>query len=196
MKTDFIGSVQTMANAKREESVWLKANLENLLALEGLLLMREVGHKPNIFGDIVIFWEVPAGWTILTRDASFVILRDKHRPDILVYRIRAPRITGSTSCAIQLVSMSGSKVTGTLSNHSSSGACITCSSLIGDTGDEVLLSSPEIGGSRNGKLVWANSDAAGAHQGIKFITKRALHPTRRHNPTGPERPISTPGSSS
>jgi hypothetical protein len=179
-KPDFLASVETIANAKREESDWLKENLESLVALDGLLLMREIGHKPNIFGDIIIFWEVPEGWTILTRDLSFVVLRERHRPSLHVCRIRAPRTPTSGNCMIRSARAEVA-LTAQLSNYSSSGACVICSLPIGEIGDEVMLSSAEIGGSRSGKVVWKSATVAGSGHGVRFVAKRTHRPPKGQN---------------
>jgi hypothetical protein len=123
-RANFIASVGTLARAGREESKWLKNNLPLLEKARGKELMQILGDHPGHVGDPVIFWEVPDGWTILTRDLTFKILQKAHRKEqIKACILRLPREEGGGECTI-LPDSSAEEIKGILLNHNAQGARI------------------------------------------------------------------------
>jgi hypothetical protein len=125
---NFVASLETLAAARRAESEWIKANLETLRQLEGKALHEFVGKHAGHVGDPIIFWEVPDGWTILSRDRTFEILRDAHRTEIKFFMVRIPRKQSGEACTLELEGIADA-VEGTLDNYNSKGARIHAPSL-------------------------------------------------------------------
>lgn len=83
----FLPSVRTAIAAKAQEAEALRSSLQGLLHMQGLEYLREITRKYNQFGDLLIFWEVPDGWALLTKERIFRTLKDAHRPGMAVYRL-------------------------------------------------------------------------------------------------------------
>lgn len=123
LRSDFLASVKTLAGKGREESKWLRDNLDLLEALHGKAMMKLLGEHPGHVGDPVIFWEAPDSWTILTRDLTFRILQRAHRDEIKVYILRLPRKASGGKCTI-LPEAAEKGIDGILIDHNSQGARI------------------------------------------------------------------------
>jgi hypothetical protein len=116
----FFDCVRALRDSSLDEARGLKKIYQELQAAAGLKLLQMIGTYPGDFGDVIIFWEVPAGWAVLTRDRSFKLM-SKYRSDVAVYRIRARRHQLSEPVEIHF---SVNRRKGTLRNYSMSGALI------------------------------------------------------------------------
>jgi len=148
----FLESVETLAFRKREESAWLNKNLDKIRSAYNLALLSIVGSKPGHFGDIVIFWEVPAGWFVLTRDKTFLELQRAHRPDLTIWTVRCRRTQVSSQCEVTNVTKGMSGVV-ELRNASATGVAAEAKTPIGNKGDKVLLQGGYFTSSRQGEIV-------------------------------------------
>jgi len=120
-RENFLATAVTLAGANREESPHIEKILDRLQTTEGKPLLELLGKHRAHVGDPLIFWEVPEGWTILSRDLTFKIFRDKHRTDIDFYMVRLPRIKSDTDCMFRL-GRETINIPGTLLNHNAKGA--------------------------------------------------------------------------
>jgi hypothetical protein len=102
MREEFLDAADTLSRARREESAWLGKHMDDMRQAEGKSLLELIGRHPGHVGDLVIFWEVPDGWTVLTRDRTFRILQKAHRSGIKVHILRLPRTEGGGSCRVRL----------------------------------------------------------------------------------------------
>ena len=120
-RSKFIDSLTIVAGAGCKESKWLKANLQTLQSLEGKALQEFIGTNPDKVGDTIIFWEVPDGWTILSRDKAFQVLTDKQRNAVGFYMVRIPRNESGKNCTLRFEGETD-QVNGILDNYNSKGA--------------------------------------------------------------------------
>lgn len=146
----FIATATTLANANRDESPRLKRILERIKVSQGKELSGLLGKHRAHVGDLIIFWEVPDGWTILSRDLTFKILKE-HRPEVDFFMVRLPRITSDTSCKILIGGMP-TEAEGTLLNHNEKGARISAPSVTVKKGQRVTVTSPELPSERSGDV--------------------------------------------
>ena len=98
------------------------------LGARGLKFLREIGSRPNAFGDLVIFWEVPQDWAILTRDRGFLELQANFRTDLTVVYVRWLRSRGAIPCTLELPGKRASAVAGEIVNWTSRDARVRISS--------------------------------------------------------------------
>lgn len=155
----FLASVTTLAHAGREESRWLLKNLEHLHELDGKALLEFLGkHRSNI-GDLIIFWEAPKGWTVLSRDRTFRILRDAHRTEIEFFMVRLPRILSGQPCQVGAEGMTAD-VDGILLNYNAKGARVKASDIKVKEGQKMTLTAREYGRKRVGQVSQQDDDKA------------------------------------
>jgi hypothetical protein len=149
-RTNFLASTTTLAQAGCAESKWLKNNLETLRKLEGKALHEFLGKHPGHLGDSIIFWEVPDGWSILSRDIAFQTLRDEHRKEIEFLMVRIPRKESGNSCKIRPQG-SDDEVDGVLDNYNSRGARVHAPEIRLRARQRIALEAQELG-SRGGEV--------------------------------------------
>lgn len=152
-REDFLATVTTLANANREESPWLKANLERIHAAEGKALLEIVGSNPGAFGDIIIFWEAPDVGTILTRDRTFSILQRAHRKKLKVYMVRLPRNKSGGWCSVRFEQASVD-VSGDLIDYNAKGARVRAPLSPLKKGARVVINAAEFTPDRRGKVAY------------------------------------------
>ncbi|MDT7808673.1 MAG: hypothetical protein QOJ70_2486 [Acidobacteriota bacterium] len=151
--TDFLKAASTIAEGKFAESRWMAANLPRLRNTRGKALLEFIGKHPNPVGDIVIFWEVPDGWTLLTRDRAFKALRKAHRKKLKVYTVRLPRLDSGGQCGVRLET-NGAGVGGVLLNYNAKGALINASLAGVKKGARVVVTADEFGHERRGEVAY------------------------------------------
>jgi hypothetical protein len=117
----FIQSVQRLKESRLDEAHGLAKLYPELEVASGLDLLRLVGESPGDFGDIVLFWEVPTKWAVLTRDRSFSVMADLRESDIRVFKIRSARVKSRERVKLTI---SGRVTFGRLINHSVSGVLV------------------------------------------------------------------------
>jgi hypothetical protein len=166
MRSDFIASAKTLSEAGREESKWLSNNFPRLDNAYGKELHRVLGEHPGPVGDLIIFWEVPDGWTILTRDRTFRILGEAHRRQLGVYIARRARAAGGGQCRIR---PEAAEVwdQGDLLDYDAKGVCVRAPSAALAKGMRVSVTSPKFGDERRGKVAYVDRDDPSVF-GIKF----------------------------
>lgn len=160
-RADFLASAGTVAAAtKCAESKWLKANLLRLYAAQGKALLELLGKHPNPVGDLVIFWEVPDGWTLLTRDRCFGILRDAHRRRLKIYIVRLPRLEGGGECVIRPETNQEMAAEATVLNYTAKDVRVRLRRAGRpfelEEGDRVILSTGIFDGNRRGEVLHRN----------------------------------------
>lgn len=168
-RSDFFASVTSLANARQfRESRHLSETLAALRDLEGKLLLEQIGQHPDAFGDLIIFWEVPSNWTVLTRDRSFSFLRERHRGDIDVYHVRLPRILSGAACKVELVQAARREtVAGVLRDYTSLEACVVAPRALAAVNARLTVTSAPIG-SRRGRVTRIDPTEIGVEHGIRF----------------------------
>jgi hypothetical protein len=169
-RANFLASATTMAGARRTESKWFKKNLERLQGAEGKALHALLGKNPNAVGDLVIFWEVPDGWTILSRDRTFQILAATHRKEVGFYLVRLPRRNSNQPCKVRAAS-AGGEVDGTLINYNAKGARFRAENFRATEGQGVLLTAKQLGIERYGEISKMDPLLPDTF-GVKFKLKR------------------------
>ncbi|MEK6280362.1 MAG: PilZ domain-containing protein [Acidobacteriota bacterium] len=112
-----------------------------------------VGKHPGHVGDLIIFWEVPDAWTILTRDSSFKILKEAHRKNLTVYKVRRPRLPSGRDCVIH-TSRLAQPYKGILINYNSEGVRVKVPKVIVKPGEVVTITAPEFGDAQDGEVVY------------------------------------------
>lgn len=165
-RSDFLAAAETLSRSDCSESKWLKENLHRLEAAHGKALLDLMGqHRDNV-SDIVIFWEVPEGWTILTRDRAFGILQEAHRDKVnvvKVFNLRLPREASGQKCLAQ--PKAAPEAEGVLINYNAKGARISADPVFVKKlrkREQVTISAkefgtdeaPELGFSRDGRVVY------------------------------------------
>lgn len=168
----FLASAKTIAdNPRRAESKWLKANLPHMHAAQGKALLELIGKRPNHVGDIVIFWEVPDGWTILTRDGAFIDLRDAHREQLEVYIVRLPRYKNGGECEVRY-ERNGEKFDGDLLDYTAKGARVRVTSAhVRDRARVIIYSDKLRPPERRGKVLYHDDEDKDAF-GVKLPVGR------------------------
>lgn len=170
MRDEFLASATTMANSrKKDESRWLSSNLEKLRATNGKAMLELVGKHPGPVGDIIIFWEVPNTWTILTRDTAYKILKNAHREKVRVFIVRAHRLPSGKSCVLHAPTVE-KPVSGVVINYHARGARIRAKSITVKPGQVVTISD-EFGRKRSGEVVYIDKKDKSAF-GLKFTFKQ------------------------
>ena len=172
-RTEFLDSVRTLADAKREESKWLRDRVHLLEVLQGMLMLAMVGGSPGNFGDIIIFWEVPAHWLILTRDKTFSLLQSKHRPEVSVSRIRLPRTEVDVPCEINTLFDKRFTTSGVLKNFNALGACVAAPERIGRKGTQITLKATPWPVPRHGRITRAQRELGRVIHGIRIPAGQA-----------------------
>lgn len=163
MRSDFLASAKTLGAADCSESKWLRENYSRLDDAHGKALLDLMGEHRDYVSDIVIFWEVPDGWTILTRDRAFGILQEALRDKVKVYTLRLPRDASGQECLIQPAAAPGAE--GILINYNAKGARVSADPLFVKKlrkRERVTISTkefgadeaPELGNSRDGRVVY------------------------------------------
>jgi hypothetical protein len=152
MRAELLAAAHTLAGARREESAWLLKNIERLLMAEGKPLLELMGRHPGHVGDLIIFWEVPDGWKVLTRDRTFRILKEAHREEIEVHILRLPRMEGSGKCQVRFQNAE-EEFEGVLVNYTAKGARVRLPSVVVRRRDLVTITAPELGSSRVGEVI-------------------------------------------
>jgi predicted nucleic acid-binding Zn ribbon protein len=136
-----------------------------------LELIESVGRKPGHFGDIIIFWEVPDCWTILTRDKTFTLLQTKTKRAVRIYYVRMPRIVCSDQCDV-IVSLNEQRYSAIMIDFSATGLCLKCDAPLGSINSVVGVAGPRLNGFREGRIVRAQQTPEGMFYGIKFIRRK------------------------
>lgn len=167
-KALFLRSVEIVASSKREESAWLKENVKSMRSLADVELIEFIGRKPGNFGDIIIFWETPDNWTILTRDKTFSILQKGHDREVFVYYLRLPRISGRGPCEIRSGKIIKTLRSVKLINYNSSGVCVYSDVKLGSLNSAIQVRSAEINGLREGRIVRVSPNGSGFRYGIRL----------------------------
>jgi hypothetical protein len=169
MRSDFLASAKTLAGKGREESKWLKENLDLLEALHGKALMELLGKHPGHVGDPVIFWETPDSWTILTRDLTFRILQKAHRDQgmhrdaIKVHILRLPREASGGKCTV-LPEAAVEEVDGVLIDYNAQGARVRAPAVSVKRRQRVTIKAREFGSngagenSREGRVAYLDKE--------------------------------------
>jgi hypothetical protein len=170
-REEFIATIRTLASLSGEDSKWLKTNLHNLIKMSDLELMETVGSNPEHFGDLIVFWEVPDKWTILTRSETFSILQHTHRPKISIYWVRLPRIISENTCVVQTAASSRLPQQATLLNYNSMGVCIAADGRLAKIGGEVRIMAGEFDGPQEGKIVRIETNGKKVIHGIKLLNR-------------------------
>jgi hypothetical protein len=164
MRDKFLAAAVALGGANCSESKWLRDNYDFLEAAHGKALLELLGRHRDHVSDIVIFWEVPDGWTILTRDRAFRKMQKKLRNNALkVYDLRLPRHPSDRECVVRLES--APEEGGVLINHNAKGARIRATpvfvkrlkvrQLVTVSASEFgSRESPELGNSRQGRVVY------------------------------------------
>lgn len=167
---DFLASATTLASARREESLWIKNNLMRLQAARGKSLLELVGSHPGHMGDLIIFWEVPDRWTVLTRDYTFKILQKAHREKIRVYMVRLPRLSSGGRCRVRFPTAE-KDVEGVLINYNAKGARIRAPLTSVKKAQTVTVTAPEFGSARVGDVAYLDPNDQFVFA-VKFKFKR------------------------
>jgi len=163
MRSDFLAAAETLSRSNCSESKWLKENLPRLEAAHGKALLDLMGEHRDYVSDIVIFWEVPDGWTILTRDRAFGILQEALRDEVKVYTLRLPREASGEKCQVR--PQAAPEAEGVLINYNAKGARISADPVFVKRlrkREHVTISTkefgtdeaPELGYSRDGRVVY------------------------------------------
>lgn len=166
-RENFLATAVTLAGAGRDESRHINRILDRLQTTEGKALLELLGKHRAHVGDPLIFWEVPEGWTILSRDVTFKIFRDKHRTDIDFYMVRLPRIRSDTACTFRLNGET-TNISGTLLNHNAKGARIHARSMSVKQGQSVTVTSAEFQHDREGHVSPYDDQSDPDSFGLKF----------------------------
>jgi hypothetical protein len=87
-------SAQMLATRRVSEASGLQRHLAEAKSLKGIQLLGLVGSQPDAFCDVLIYWEVPESWSLLTRDRAFFELQKVHPRPIQVLRVRPTRQSG------------------------------------------------------------------------------------------------------
>jgi hypothetical protein len=159
-----------LASGRYAESGWLKNNLEHLRTLEGKALLEFIGKHPGHVGDLIIFWEVPDGWTILSRDRAFQILTDKHRNEIDFFMVRMPRYTSSKACKLRHES-EAAEIEGVLDNYNSQGARIHAPGITARARQRMIIQSEKLG-TRVGEVTKFHKPSS-----VEEVERNKLRPT-------------------
>jgi len=170
-RNDFLLSIKTIAQARREESEYLTRKLPEFETLNGIELLRCLGEKPHHVGDVVIFWEVPGKWTVLTKDRSFSLLREAHRRDLGVFIVRARRYPCEEPCSIARREGGEESFAGVLKNYSASGALLSLPGAVLRAHEKVQLRSAIVG-IRDARVVRHDLNKGSAEFGLHFVGKR------------------------
>ncbi|HEX8501804.1 MAG TPA: hypothetical protein VF659_14570 [Pyrinomonadaceae bacterium] len=167
-RRQFVISARRLADARprRDESKWLDANFDRLDKARGMALLEILGKHPGPVGDIVIFWEVPDGWTILTRDKTFRILQEALRARLKVYIVRLPRENSGGRCRIRPEAAAGWEEADLL-NYTPRGARIRAPTVTLQVDESVILASPKFSEERRGNVIYVDK-ADRSVVGIKF----------------------------
>lgn len=120
-RSNFLAWLNTLAVSDCDERDWLSKNLKTLSSLEGKALHGFIAEHPGHVGDAIIFSEVPDGWTILSRDKAFQILKNKYRDGIEFFMVRIPRQASGKACKLRPEG-AADDVEGILDNYNSRGA--------------------------------------------------------------------------
>lgn len=174
-RENFIASATTLANANREESPRIRTILDRIKVTEGKALLVLLSKNRAAVGDLIIFWEVPDGWTIFSRDLTFKVLGDKHRPAVDFYMVRLPRVTSETPCKI-LVHGMDAEADGMLLNHNAKGARIHAPSVTVKKGQRVTVMSQELPSERSGDVSEFDTGAYKEPQssfGVRFKIRKS-----------------------
>jgi hypothetical protein len=170
MRSEFLAATETLSRSNCSESKWLRENLPRLEAAPGKALLDLMGEHRDYVSDIVIFWEVPDGWTILTRDYAFGILqkalRDKDNV-IKVYILRLPRDASGQKCTVQ--PKAAPEAEGVLINYNAKGARVSADPVFVKRlrkREHVTISTkefgadeaPELGDSRDARVVYRDEN--------------------------------------
>lgn len=166
-RKEFLASVKTLGDSVLDEAPGLTRIYRDLESAHGLGLLRMVGSAPGDFGDVVIFWEVPERWAILTRDRSFQLMK-KHRSEIRVFRIRAMRYEVSDE-PVDVVYRSQT-FSGLLKNYSVTGALIESSIRGAKKNSKVEVRSPTLGIKR-GVIMRTDASQSASRWGVYFPGK-------------------------
>lgn len=171
MRDDFLAAAGTVSRSDCSESTWLKANLHRLEDTHGKALLDLMGRHRDYVSDIVIFWEVPEGWTILTRDRAFAFMQKAHRDVanvVKVYNLRLPREASGAKCLIQ--PQAAPETEGVLVNYTAKGARVRADPVFVKRlrkRERVIISSEEFADgkasefrSRNGRVVYRDEKDA------------------------------------
>ena len=164
----FLATATTLAQAKREESRHILKILERLQAAEGKPLLELLGKHRAQVGDLIIFWEVPDGWTILSRDRTFEILKNKYRAGIDFYMVRLPRYASGHRCMIRRDGIA-EDVGGVLMNYNARGARVQAPIIVSER-QRITIEAQEIA-SRVGEVSKFKNEAERTSQpsfGLKF----------------------------
>jgi len=179
-RANFLASATTLAGAGRKESKWLKKNLDTLHNLEGKPVHEFLGKHPGHAGDLIIFWEVPDDWVILSRDVTFKILKKAHREEIDFFMVRLPRQVGDKACTVRIADdETAQALPGTLKNFSSTGARIHAPGFAVRVGQRIEITADNLE-TRVGEVIEAEQSTDATLQdddllnfGVKFKVSRA-----------------------
>lgn len=130
-------SVAALSEKRVAERRALRASRAAMESAENMDLLKLVAASPNAVGDILIFWEVPDNWSILTRDKAFEILAAKLGRKIEVLYVRLPR-KGPTD--YQLQTSKGDPIDGTeMMNHTARDLRLRSKRRVGRKGTRVQI---------------------------------------------------------
>ena len=163
MRADFLASAKTLGAADCSESKWLRENYSRLENAHGKALLDLLGKHRDHVSDLVIFWEVPDGWTILTRDRAFGILQEALRKEVKVYTLRLPRDASGKKCRVRPQAVPEAE--GVLINYNAKGARVSADPVFVKRlrkRERVTISAkefgtdeaPELGDRRDGRVVY------------------------------------------
>jgi hypothetical protein len=136
-----------------------------------LALIELIGRKPGPFGDIIIFWEVPDGWILLTRDKTFSLLKEGMNRDLTVYYVRPPRETCNLQCVIQNPA-GGNDYSGTLLNRSATGVALSTQVPLGSRGTILKFNFERSNGFKEGRIVRVEERPKEFFYGVKLIRRK------------------------
>jgi hypothetical protein len=168
MRSEFLNSADALASSDCSESKWLRGNRHRLKEARGKALLELMGEHRDHVSDIVIFWEVPDGWTILTRDRAFGVMRKElPRKGIEVYNLRLPREESGNKCQVRPHAAPEAK--GILTNYNAKGARVSADPVFVKKlrkREQVTISAeefgtdeaPELGYSREGRVVYRDDE--------------------------------------
>ena len=133
----FESAVRMLSNKRVSERRALTEALEKLVKCQDSFeYLSTVTAVPNAFGDILIFFEVPDGWSLLTKDHAYEFLNEHHGSELDVLRVRFPRKRRTVSCRVRT---EAGEVAARVRNVSPNGLLIAGKKPLGPIGAEVTV---------------------------------------------------------
>ena len=136
----FESSVRMLSKKRVSEKKALGSALEKLVGCQDSFeYLSTVAEDPNAFGDILIFFEVPDGWSLLTKDRAFRFLNEHHGSRLEVLMVRFPRESHVHSCKVRTESGQVADGTFHVQNVSPHGLLVDGTKPLGPVGTKVAV---------------------------------------------------------